>query len=238
MEEKKKFTLKRIGLFILIAAALIVAYIFLVRPLVKNSKAIGEKIGEESGKLTGMAIGSYKGITEGLDQGYDAGKEEGLSAEDTMAKMAETIENMGRLEVLVAGVRLQNCHSIGDDYAALYILKGDAVFTVDLTEAVISYSADGADLVILLPQPEMELYIDDSQTELLAEYQKTPFSGKAEDGFTAYLNSMSQTVEEIKDTMVDYENLLAQARDSAVTQVSMLAEAAGSGRKISVEFMQ
>ena len=110
-------------------------------------------LGAVQGKIVGLAVGSYKAVTESVPSGYSDGKDQGLSAEDTKSTIAAYTRGIGKLEVLVAGVKLSNFHQVGDKYAALYLTKGNAVFTVDLSEATITFGQDSTDVVILLSNP-------------------------------------------------------------------------------------
>ena len=171
------FTVPLIGC-ILAACALVIALYYNA-----NATAMGSGIGQKTGTLVGKAIGSLEGITKGREEGTAAGKAAGLSAEDTEADIANEIRKLENLEVLVASVKINDFHSIGDnvEYAALYLLKGDVVFSVDLSQAEIVTSNNG--IQITLPMPHGELYIDQSQIEKVAEYQKHFFGGSAEDGY-------------------------------------------------------
>ena len=147
------------------------------------------------------------------------------------------MESIGKLEVLAADVTLKNINKIGNAYKGLYLINGDAVFTVDLNNAEISYSKEGTDVYIWIPSPEMELYLDQNSTKKLAETQKFDLSVNAEDGLNAYLNSMTQTVENVKETMSNYESLMKIAKESAKTQVEQLATTlCGESQIVHVEF--
>ena len=94
-------------------------------------------------------------------------------------------------------------------------------------------------LRILLPSPIGELYIDDSSIKKAAEYQKHIFSGSAEDGFDAYLNTMKKVQEASDDTLSNYDVLLDSAKQAAKRQVTLLAQAAASSYEtITVEFKE
>ncbi len=219
------------------AAVVCAAAMFVLYPMQENADTIGAQIGHAKGEAVGLAVGSYKGVTEGIAAGNAAGTEQGLSAEDTAAVVGNTLAETAKLEVLVAGVKLTNMHSLGKDYQALYVVKGDAVFSVDLTKAKVSQSADGT-LNVLIPEPEVELFVDEEGTEKLAEYQKYPFSGDAESGYTAYLNTMKNTAGEVRDSLENYDVLMKEAKDSAIDQITYITECAcGKGRSVHVEFL-
>jgi hypothetical protein len=219
-----------------VGALLIMAAVFALY-IHGRAAAIGAGVGEINGNIVGTAIGSYRGITEGVEKGTEAGENAGLSAEDTTADVKGTMESIGKLEVLAADVTLKNINKIGDTYEGLYMISGNAVFTVDLNNADISYSKDGSSVYIWIPSPEMELYLDQNSTEKLAEKQKFSLSVNAKDGLKAYLNSMTQTVDNVKDMMSNYESLMTAAKESAKTQVEQLATTlCGQSQHVQVEF--
>ncbi len=194
-------------------------------------------IGRSSGSLVGTAIGSFRGVTEGISAGTAAGKAAGLSAEDTVAKVKTDLIRTGRLQVLTAGVKIANCHKVGEDYAALYIVKGSAVYTVDLEKAKVDYNSADSSMRIDIPKPQMEVYIDQNETEKLAEYQKHKFVGDAEDGAKAYLNSMKHSEEEIKESMDNYDSLMEQAKTVARNQIEALVDTVrGDHLSVTVHF--
>lgn len=188
--------------------------------LAGKSRSIGTALGQSAGSQAGRLSGSLEALAD-YREAYAEGKEQGLSAEDTAAEVANKMKEVERLEVLVASVKLNDIHTIGDDYKALYLLKGKAVFTVDLSEAEITEEADG--LHILLPRCEVTPIIDGSKIEKVAEYQKRFFSGSSEDGFDAYLNSMIKIVEESKETLSSDASLKKTAEETTIKQVTQLA---------------
>ena len=185
----------------------------------------------------GTAIGSAKGITEGTQKGREDGAQEGLKAEDTIAEIKGAMEDMGKLEVLVAGVTLKNINRIGTAYTGLFLINGDAVFTVDMAAAEINRSQDGAELSIKVPRPELNVYLDMDSTQKLAEVQKFSLTVDAQDGLTAYLNSMTQTVKKVKDTMANYDSLCLEAENSANAQIRQLVKRiCGNDTLVQVQF--
>lgn len=187
-----------------------------------QADTFGDGIGSGAGKMTGLAVGSFKGVTDGLEEGAIAGKEAGLNSEDTTMEISQSIREVGNLEVLVANVEIPDYHEVGKKYAALYLFRGSAVFTVDLGQASISKTDDG-EVIILLPEPKAVVNINDSETELLAEYQRKFFNGSADDGFQAYLNSLRLIDQIALEKVSNYNVLLDMARMSAKKQVEMLA---------------
>lgn len=214
--------LKQTTLLFLLVAALLVVTVF-AGYLHHKSKDIGNAVGQVNGKIVGTAIGSAKGVTIGVEEGKKAGESAGLDAEDTVVDIKGSMESLGKLEVLVAGVSLKNINKIGDTYTGLYIINGDAVFSVDLEQAEISFSQDGTDVYITIPEPDLELYLDQNSTQKLAESQNFSWTVTAKDGLINYLNTMTQTVEKVKETMVNYDSLFADAKEAAKKQVKQLA---------------
>lgn len=187
-----------------------------------RSDEIGNEIGSGAGKMTGLAVGSYKGVTKGLEEGAAAGKEAGLNSEDTTMEISRTVKEIGNLEVLVANVEIPDYHEVGKKYAALYMFRGSAVFSVDLSKASVSRTEDG-EVIIILPEPAAVVNINDAETELLAEYQRKFFNGNADDGFQAYLNSLRLIDTISLEKVSNHEMLMDMARESAKKQVSMLS---------------
>ena len=219
----------------------VLAACFLVVALYYNANAIsrGSSMGQGTGSLVGKAVGSLEGMTKGREEGIADGHAAGLSANDTSADIANEIRKIQNLEVLVASVKIHNYHSIGDDveYAALYLLKGDVVFSVDLSQADIVVRDN--EIHISLPLPHGELYIDQNQVEKVAEYQKHYFSGNAEDGFDAYLNSMRKVYEASAETLDNYAALIEAAKESAEKQIRQLVLAvAVNTHQVTVDFKE
>lgn len=222
-------------LFLLVAALLVVTVVS--GYLHHRATDIGTTVGQTNGKIVGTAIGSAKGITVGTQEGKNAGEKAGLDAEDTTVDIKGSMEALGKLEVLAAGVSLKNINKIGDAYTGLYLINGDAVFSIDLAEAEISFSQDGKDVYITIPEPDLEVYLDQNSTKKLAESQKFSFTVSAEDGLIAYLNSMTQTVEKVKETMVNYDSLFVDAKESAKKQVQQFATTiCGNNYVVHVQF--
>lgn len=198
----------------------------IVWPFAWNSRDLGKTYGEIVGSGVGTAIGSYNGLTDGFEKGKEDGKAKALDSNDDIeSEIENSVQEIGKLEVLVAGFSVQNFHEIGDEYASLEILKGNAVYSIDLATATTSYSRDGSEVTIKLDEPEIDLFINENETKQLAEYQKYPWSGSAEDGYKAYLNSRANSYEEIKGTMENYDQLLKSAKESAIKEVTRLADA-------------
>lgn len=186
-------------------------------------RALGGGLGEITGKATGLALGSIQGITEGIAAGNEAGIEMGLSAWDTSVdRVTQEVKEIGSLEVLAAGVKLRNLHEIGDTYKALYLIKGDAVFSVDLSQAEVMQNASKNEIIVRIPEPEMKVYINESDTKKLAEAQKFSFNVGAKAGIEAYLNSMKNTAKEAETIIANYDSLIEMAEESARKQIHQL----------------
>jgi len=228
--------MKKLKLMMIPLALLLLVGVFLYARI--NAGSFGAGVGSAAGTVTGLAVGSFKGVTEGLSEGAAAGKEEGLSAQDTTTQMSEQIESMGRLEVLVAGVQLTNLHNVGDYYKALYLAQGNAVFTVDLASCQLSFNESTGEVFIWLPALELDLYLDETQTEKLAETQGFSWTSKAKEGIVGYLNSMDQVTSKAEECISGYETLVQTAEEAAISQVSSLARSVlvGSYKTVHVQF--
>lgn len=230
MKYLKGMKLPVVGFAIILCIAVVTTLLTVIIPIHNDADEMGKQIGLVEGKAVGLVTGSYKGYTEGDTKG----KADGLKAEDTGAVVSNRMNEIGNLEVLVAGVRLKNVHAVGNKYKALYLLAGNAVFTVDMTKVKVSTTSNG-ELLVVIPKPEIQLYIDERKTEKLAEWQTPFFDGSAKDGYTAYMNSMTATVEEIQNTMANYDNLMKMAQESAVNQVTFLVKSVcGNDRSVHI----
>lgn len=223
--------------------ALLLYSVAFLRKLETNLLQWCENTGESTGVAVGSAIGSYQGYilgrAEGKEEGEQAGKEAGLSASDTMTTLRETVTSGGNLEVLAAGVSLTNLNKIGEAYTGLYTAKGEAIFTVDLENAKIRANDDGSEIKILLPQPTLQVYLNQGSQQKLAETQNFSFTIKAQDGITAYLNTMSETMKNVEDTISNYDVLEQMSRDAAIQQVRQLAGVvAPQDSVITVDFLR
>ena len=205
---------RQAALFLLPVAAAVFA--FLIAP------AIGSSVG--------MAVGSYEGVTEGLNDG----KIDGLSAEDTTAIFVNKLKETQKLQVLLINLQLTDLYiqpenkKNNPDYAALFAFNGEGVFTVDLAKSEAKKDPESGKIFIHIPQPDFDVYIDDSSIEKVdgAEY-KAPWykgNGSTADGYTGWLNSREQLDKKVKDEMLRDDGPMEQARASALRQVMQLAE--------------
>lgn len=180
--------------------------------------------GKTLGSAVGVAVGTYKAVTEEIPQAYTEGKDTGLSAEDTTVKIAEKAKEIGKLDVLVADMSIANNHKVGDKYQALYSMQAKVVFSVDVTEAIVTMNTNEKVVGVALPPITPDVYIDDTSTERVAEWSKGLYKGKATDGFTEYMNSRKKSEEEIIPKLNYYDRLLDRAEITAKEQVSQLIQ--------------
>ena len=98
-----------------------------------------KKASEAASTLSGNVVGVIKGAFS-IPVSYEKGKLAGLSAEDTKAYIGNELHKEGKLDVLVSGVKITNLNELGEKYKGLYVSKGYAVFSVDLTGLQVSNS--------------------------------------------------------------------------------------------------
>lgn len=212
--------------FALFVAAVIL-YVTFIIPLIATAQEGGQAAGELSGRIAGLAVGSVEGGTRGLQQGYHEGKEEGLSAEDTTAEIANRIENNlrenGKLEVMAAKVDLSTFNEQGEKYNALFLLRGNLIFTVDFNELDVSYRND--EIIISVPPVSPDLKIDHRDTTILADVERRFFKGKAEDGFDSFMNSIAEIEARSVEEVDNYDYLKNLAEKHAIQQIREIAEA-------------
>ena len=206
-----------VGFTVCMIMTFITGYIHYVAP------KIGENVGEATGNVVGLAIGSADGLFNGLSEGSNAGAKVGLSAEDTDVEIKGRLEEIGKLEVMTAGVTLKKMTDIGEAYKNLSIMKGNAVYTIDSSQVQVNPFEDGSGYHIMIPLPEMELYLDVNSTEELASKQSTSWSVSAEDALQGYLNSVAQMTDRADEAISNYDMLMEMAKETAVGQVKVLA---------------
>jgi|LSQX01.3.fsa_nt_gb ABC-type oligopeptide transport system ATPase subunit len=228
--------IKRVPLsaYLIIPCVLLLCLIAFLINFRINAKSTGGVIGECSGTLVGKAVGSLEGLTKGQIEGYIAGKEAGLSAEDTTAELSGKIQEVQRLQVLVASGKFSDILSIEDDYAALLSMKYNAVFTVNLSTAGIELRGDG--LHILLDQPKVEFFpVGDIEKENV--YQNGKYTGNAKDGYDALINSSNQMKVKATEKLAGDASMMDAARVSAETQLVQLVNAVSMSKpEVFVEF--
>ena len=232
----KKISRQFLPIIVCVAAAIVLVYIIYLK---SNAVAIGGSTGESIGAITGKVIGSFEGLTTGRKEGSEAGKEEGLSAENTAAEIATQMKKLQNLEVLVASVKVSDVHTVGEkqDYKALYLVKGEVIFSVDLSKAEVQEDADN--LIISIPQPVGKLIFDPERIEKKAEFERYLRAGSAEDGMKEMLNTLAKMQEATAETLNNYDSLVDNARKSAIKQVTRLAESSSINNKtVKVEFYE
>ena len=206
---------------VILCVVMLCALVFLINYRI-NAESTGNMVGEGTGTLVGRAVGSLEGLTVGQIEGHQAGKEAGLSAKDTTAELSGKIQEVEKLQVLVASGTYSDILTVGDDYAALLSQQYNAVFTVDLGTAEIELREDG--LHILLDQPSVEFVpVGDIVKE--NEYQKNGFTGSTEDGYDALNNSANQMKQKATEKLAGDTSMMAAARASAETQLIGLVKA-------------
>lgn len=223
---------------VVLSVVFIVLGMALLATVYRNADETGAEKGTETGISDGTREGKAATETE-RERGALEGKVSGLSAKDTQTRMLGELKlrEAGKLDVLVAGVSLDNFHSIGNKYAAIYLMKADAVFSVDLRQSEVKWGEDGFWIKVLAPQPEVIVYFDDAETEKIAEWQKSYFSGTAEDGFLAYINSVKELTASASANIEQNETLMESARKAAEQQIQLLAaNIYGADVAVSVEF--
>lgn len=206
---------------VILCVVMLCALVFLINYRI-NAESTGNMVGEGTGTLVGRAVGSLEGLTVGQIEGHQAGKEAGLSAKDTTAELSGKIQEVEKLQVLVASGTYSDILTVGDDYAALLSQQYNAVFTVDLGTAEIELREDG--LHILLDQPSVE-FIPVGDIVKENEYQKNGFTGSTEDGYDALNNSANQMKQKATEKLAGDASMMAAARSSAETQLIGLVNA-------------
>ncbi len=224
-------------IIVALVLALILAFttystFFIVIPMKNLAPTLGAKIGEGFGLVVGNAVGDAEGSDAGKQQGAIDGAADGSSAEyTTTVRVQSALAEVGRLDVLSASVSLRNFHQAGGGkYESLEVVFGDATFFVDLNDAVISETEEG-EILIKIPNPRMELYIDESKSELLAEREEFSWSDNAEAGYNAYIDSRGEVFEDAKGKMAHFDWLLSQARESAKNSIKSIVKNASIEEK-------
>ena len=222
----KKNKLLMIPLLILIAA---VSFYIVIPPLF--------------GGLAGVAVGTWHGVTDGIEEGAEAGRQAGLSAEDTEVKISTKMREAAKLEVLLVKLNMTDLYKHGEntDYAAVIGIPGEGVYSVDLRNTQVLYTeeAGGGRLLLTVPEPEFEYYLDDSGLDVIAEYPKSwkPFNGSSFNGYQGYLNSRAQLDQKVQEEFSGDSSMMGQARDLARKQVEQLARSVcGSQTSVTVRF--
>ena len=186
-----------------------------------------------------VGAGEHKddNIFSAMVKGYDAGKKEGLSAKDTEQQIQNTVEGMGKLEVLVANVKIPEYHSVGKKFAAMYLFRGSAVFTVDLSETKIIVK--NSDVQVLVPKPIAEVKIDNKETERIKSKSALFFNGSTEEGLEAYLNTLKAVDKVSTEQISNFPELNEMAKQAAKLQLNDIIEnICGNDKNITFSFIE
>lgn len=200
---------------------------FVIHDSVKNTS-------ERVAVIAGTVSGVLDSVSD-LPAAYSNGKNEGLSAEDTEAYLSNEFQSTGKLEVLVAGIKITNLHEYADKYKGLYMSKGYAVFTIDLSLANIKVNSN--EINITLNAPTVECYIDEMSTKKIAEWQQHAWTGTTQDGYVAYLNSWNVSKEVLEKSIEGYSSLVENSKQAGINQITQLIKAAcGSKKTINIKY--
>lgn len=180
--------------------------------------------GKTLGSAVGVAVGSYKAVTEEIPTAYNDGKGDGLSAEDISVKIVDKAKEVGKLDVLVANMRIVDNFKEGTAYQAILSTDAKVVFSVDLSQLSPTMNVNEKRVNVTLPGIESTLYIDDTSTEKLTEAKATLFDGSAKDGVTAYLNYSRNLEDKAFEQINNYDKYLEQAQKAAVEQISRIVQ--------------
>ncbi len=208
----------------LVAAAvcslLLIGGIALVWLSVSGAEEMKENI-TAAAQGAGNAAGFFAGSVEGVPyyrEKYGEGKEKGLSAGETeVTGLTGAQLGDGKLQVLAATVSLAVDNQVGKNFAALALLRGNIVFSVDLGKAEIR------DDTVTLPDVETRFVIDHRQTEIIDEYQNSFFNGSTEDGYDEFINSVKEIESGVERYVENYGALREEARKAAVEMVKTVA---------------
>ena len=204
-----------------IVLAIVIAFVVLLYAHNLLSK-VGSSVGFGLGKVVGSATGSFEGITQGVAKGKEDGRIDGMNQNEISLDIQSSISSIGKLEVLAADVSLTIDSSLGNTYRELSIISGDAVFTLDLSKVDVKLSQDATRITITLPEPEMQLFLDQKSMTTLASIQKIDLSVSTEDIINSKINAMAKSVTEARNSIANYDSLLKIAKDSAELQIRQL----------------
>ena len=219
MKDKKNLKKLSFNCALFIAVALLtVSFFALMLPAYKKAEDTGILLGAASGKEVGKFTGSYKGITDGVAEG----KKQGLKAEDISSKITGTMKETSKLEVLSAGIKISDMHEVGEKYKSL-------------NKATVANTDD--EIIITIPQPEAEIFIDEKETQKIAEQSNLIFDGSSKDGYTEYISSMNTISKDISSRINKYDNLIEEARRNARNHIERIAYSmCGNSFSYSVKF--
>lgn len=185
----------------------------------------------------GAFAGSWRYVTSGTAEATEEGTEVGLSAKDTVARIDTKMTMTGNLEVLLVDFHLTDKYTHGKYYAALFGLKGEGIFSVNLEQSQTDYNKEKNQITITIPEPVFIPYLDDGSLERLAEYKSSVFDGSSENGYEGYLNTREQVEQHVQEKLYGFDIMQKQARTSALRQVEMLASSVcGNSFSVKVQF--
>lgn len=168
--------------------------------------------------------GHRNGRIEGLNEGYEKGK--------TVQVEIQSINSIGKLEVLTADVNLYLADIYGKENetpsgATLYEKQGVAVYSIDLGKLVIVRDETQRKLFISIPESafSVELFVDETSTEKRDEFIKHSWSESAGIGYSKAMNLDKDSYDLMKKALQDYDGLFLLAIDSGIKQIERLAKA-------------
>ena len=189
--------------------------------------------GHAVGNTVGTATGTLQAATV-VVPAYQEGKEEGLSAKD-MEVSINRIKEVGKLDVLAVNAKMTDVMKDGDKYAALLEIGVDVIFSVDISRANLLFGENV--VVIVLPEPEVELSFDSTRTRLMDEWERVILNGSTKDGIDLYINSLKEIKQNAKEHISDYKYLESRAEESAKKQIAEMAQMfAGNNTVVNVRF--
>lgn len=139
-----------------------------------------------------------------------------------------SVKEIGELEVLSASVNLGITEVFDNDKAAFHFRKeGTAIYSVNLEKLDDpSIDSEKKRLFVSIPMDaiSVSLYVDESSTELAAEYQERGWTGNLETGFKKHITMTTESYEKSLQELQNSDGLMASAIKSAEDQIRMLVE--------------
>jgi len=224
--------------------AFAVALILFAACLVNSVGTIiaGSKLADGLGVIGGQFAGTIEGVRK-ADDAYLAGKEEGFSAKDTVVEIKGRFQDIEKLQVLAVNLEEYDVHTypkdktIDPEYAAIFTRQAEAVFTVDLSGMTVEKSGENT-LIITVPLPTHNLYYT-SETTLIDEFLRYPWSGNAQDGSKGLKNSNIEIEKKLNEKLSNDGELMQQAKESAKEQIEEIANAVSINcEEIIIEFRE
>lgn len=159
------------NLVIVFICLVVVAFFVYACIFYSNSGIRGNAVGTAAGTIAGKAAGSWNGVTEGIKEGKKKGEKAGLSADDTKVDFTGRLQAEGKLEVLEYTGTINNFFSIGEEqnYAVLYEMDYQAIYTVDLSDPDNDIYEDENGLHLTLKKPGVKIITGEPQ--MIREHQ-------------------------------------------------------------------